>query len=160
MPLVLNSSSITGLAAVGGLSSPQTGSVIQVVQNTTIVGTVSTTSTSFVDITNATASITPSSITSKILVLWTCSGNNNLVGGANVQYQQKLLRVSTDLYTETIAAESGSGGLQVYAIFSFSMLDAPSSTSSVTYKIQHKVNNASSTGTAAGGFLTLMEIAA
>ena len=160
MPLVLNSSSITGLAAVGGLSSPQTGSVIQVVQNTTIVGTVSTTSTSFVDITNATASITPSSITSKILVLWTCRGGNNLVGGANVQYQQKLLRASTELYSGSIAAESGSGGLQVNGMFAFSILDAPSSTSSVTYKIQHAVNNGSSTGTAAGGFLTLMEIAA
>ena len=58
MPLVLNSSSISGLAAVGGLSSPQTGSVLQVV-NATYSTVATTTSGTFQD-TGLSATITPS----------------------------------------------------------------------------------------------------
>ena len=46
MPLVLNSSSITGLASSGGFSSRQTGEVLQVV-NATYSTEISTTSTSY-----------------------------------------------------------------------------------------------------------------
>jgi hypothetical protein len=135
------------------------GTVIQVVQNATSVGTVTTTSTSYVDLTNATATITPRATSSRILVLWTSQASNLLVTGANVQYFHTILRDATGLSETWIAAESGAGGLQAKGSQAMSVLDNPSTTSAVTYKIQHRTSNASSTGTAAGGFLTLLEIA-
>ena len=135
------------------------GSVLQVVQNSTTVSSVSTTSTSFVDLTNATATITPSDIANKILVLWMSFGSNSLVAATNVRYTHQILRTSTSLASVQLSAESASGGLQISGTISFSILDAPNTTSAVTYKIQHQVTNASSTGTANNGFLTLLEIA-
>ena len=135
------------------------GSVIQVVQNSSTVSTTNTTSTTYVDLTNATATITPSSASNKILVLWTSSGSNAIVASTNVIYYQNVVRTSTQLAETLLAAESGGGGLQVKGTMAFSILDAPNTTSAVTYKIQHRTSNASSTGTASNGFLTLMEIA-
>jgi hypothetical protein len=155
---------VLDLPAVSGTvlttTSPKAGNVIQVVQNTTAVGSVNTTSTSYVDLTNATATITPSNASNKILVLWTSYASNSIVGATNVSYFHQVLRTSTVLAENAIAAESGSGGIQAKASMAFSILDAPNTTSAVTYKIQHKTSNASSTGTANNGFLTLMEIAA
>lgn len=142
------------------LTNKTTGSVIQVVSNSSTIGTVSTTSTTYVDITNATATITPATSTNKVLVLWSCYGLNTLVAASNVAYAQKLVRTSTDLYTESITAASSAGGLQIQGTFAISWLDSPATTSATTYKIQHKVDNASSTGYANGGFLILMEIVA
>jgi hypothetical protein len=135
------------------------GTVIQVVRNATAIGTVTTTSTSYVDLTNATATITPRATSSRILVLWTSSASNLIVTGANVQYFHRVLRDATELTQTSIAAESGAGGLQAKGAQAMSVLDSPSTTSAVTYKIQHRTSNASSTGTATGGFLTLLEIA-
>ena len=135
------------------------GTVIQVVQNATAIGTVNTTSTSYVDLTNATATITPRGTFSRILVLWTSRASNTLVTGANVQYFHRVLRGATEITQTSIAAESGTGGLQIQGAQAMSVLDSPSTTSAVTYKIQHRTSNASSTGTANGGFLTLLEIA-
>ena len=149
-------SAITG--TISGTRLPA-GSVLQVVQNSTAVGTVSTSSTSFVDLTNATATITPSAIANKILVLWMSAGSNSLVGATNVRYTHQILRAATSLAQTQLAAESGSGGLQTSQTISFSILDAPNTTSAVTYKIQHSVTSASSTGYVSNGFLTLLEIA-
>jgi hypothetical protein len=135
------------------------GAVLQVVQNSTAVSSASTTSTSFVDITNATATITPSNITNKILALWTSSGSNSIVASTNVIYYHRILRAATQLAESFIAAESGAGGLQIKGVIGFSILDAPNTTSAVTYKIQHRTTSASSTGIANNGFLTLLEIA-
>jgi hypothetical protein len=135
------------------------GSVLQVVQNSIALGSVSTTSTSFVDLTNATATITPSNTANKILVLWMSAAGNGLVGGTNVKYTHQILRDATSLAQTQLSAESGSGGLQSTQTISFSILDAPNTTSAVTYKIQHSVTSASSTGFVSNGFLTLLEIA-
>lgn len=135
------------------------GNVLQVVNNSSSVGATSTTSTSFVDITNATATITPSSTSNKILVLWTSFGFNTIVAATNTIYYHQVLRNATALAEVQLASESSAGAIQAKGSMAFSILDAPSTTSAVTYKVQHKVNTASSTGTAANGFLTLMEIA-
>jgi hypothetical protein len=154
---------VLDLPAVSGTvlttTSPKAGNVIQVVQNSIAVGVVSTTSTSFVDLTNATATITPSNTANKILVLWMSYGSNSLVAATNVGYIQQILRTSTSLASVELSAESASGGLQISGTMNFNILDAPNTTSAVTYKIQHSVTNASSTGTANNGFLTLLEIA-
>lgn len=148
------------VAAAAGIATSKlgTGAVLRVVMNGSTGGS-STSSTTYVDVTNFTASITPSATTSKILVLATCGGYAGLVAGVNVLYYQQLLRGSTTLQEQISGAGSGSGGLQAYAPFAFSYLDSPATTSSTTYKIQHKVTNASSTGVASYGYIILMEIA-
>ena len=134
------------------------GTIIQAIRNTNAIGTVTTTSTNYVDITNAFVTITPSSTSSRILILWSTYVQNTLVANLNVTYLQRVLRGTTQL-TQTInSAESGTGGLQIKGSVAFCILDAPSTTSAVTYKIQHAVNNSSSTGSNIGGFLTVMEV--
>ena len=103
------------------------------------------------DITNLSLDITPSSTSSKILVLANvCYGgsNNNLYGSGF------LVRDSTDIGVGTTATGSrqnvsfgmdfGNGSLNEYKLRTASgmFLDSPSTTSSVTYKVQvrHNVN--------------------
>ena len=161
MPLVLNSSSISGLAAVGGLSSPQTGSVLQVVHSTYTTQQ-SSTSTNYAD-SGLSASITPTSSSSKILVI--VSHNGNLVTGAqNAISNFRLLRGSTPLINEFGAVGNSVNNIEVvYGAASASYLDSPATTSSTTYKTQFK--NKYGAGTVytnaydAAATMTLLEIA-
>lgn len=135
------------------------GKILQVLTNSTI-GDSSTTSTSYVDMTNATVTITPSSASSKILVI--ASGNMfaSIVSGVNVIAYSRLLRNSTALQEQLGSAQSGSGGLQGYFPTSFCWLDSPATTSAVTYKLQQRVNNASSTMNASQFKIIVQEVAA
>jgi hypothetical protein len=171
MPLVLNSSSITGLAPVGGLSSPQTGSVLQVVSNTYST-TTSTTSTSPVD-TGLSVSITPTSASSKILVLTTAfyqsyvtSGNARDTGGNFL-----LVRASTNIWNSSDVNAYIDGGVgatlsfNIVNLWNLSYLDSPATTSATTYKVRFNsisgrtmfINGG---GSVAPSTITLMEIAA
>jgi hypothetical protein len=141
MPLVLNSSSISGLAAVGGLSSPQTGSVIQVVQS------VKTDTISFDLASGAisgdamTASITPTSSSSKILVIFNGSvGNENTAGVYGYLYKNGSVvsnltgdsagsRQRVAVATRISEASSGQP-------LNFVYLDSPATTSSTTYSLR------------------------
>ena len=130
----------------GALNWAGGGKILQVVQ-TTKTDTFTTTSTSYVDVTGLTASITPSSASNKVLVFATLSGSTvNAVGGAPV-----LLRGSTVINQADAASNrnrsSFSGGLHtgdgsgdIYMTLNASTLclDSPSTTSSVTYKVQVK----------------------
>ena len=137
MPLVLNGSSITGLAPVGGLSSPQTGSVLQVV-SATKVDAFTTTSTSSVDITGLSVNITPTSASSKILILSQIYGG----GDATTAIYLNIVRNSTALAQGTAGtlfnSTSGSffGSANFYTVYPIVFLDSPATTSSTTYKIQ------------------------
>jgi hypothetical protein len=169
MPLVLNSSSISGLAAVGGLSSPQTGSVLQVVQ-TTINGTSTTitTNATWTDITGFTASITPTSSSSKILVMVSAQWEL-FKSGAEVTGAFKILRGSTDIFIESANSqgfEAAVNGGRTYmdGRWNGTYLDSPATTSSTTYKLQFRLQNngqitINSQGTQTGTVI-LMEIAA
>jgi len=121
------------------------GSVLQVVQ-TFKSDTFSSTSTSFADITGFSVSITPTSASNKILVLV-----NAKVGGDNtLGVGLRLLRDST------VIAEGDSAGSRKQG-FSYSrmsssnaieneaiiFLDSPSTTSSITYKLQGYSDTAS-----------------
>ena len=172
MPLVLNSSSITGLAAVGGLSSPQTGSVLQVVQaNTNTTVTVSTNT--YTD-TGLSASITPTSATSKILVLVNQQCVVNSYAGPN-GLGLRLLRGSTTIFNPSPSDAFGPfliygyAGNAIWTTVSLSYLDSPATTSSTTYKTQGRPYDStlSSSGFQAAGativgtsVITLLEIAA
>lgn len=122
------------------------GKVLQVVQ-TAKTDTFTTNSTSFIDLTGLSASITPSSTSNKILVLcdivWSITGAQAFI---------KLLRNSTDIYV----GDSSGSRLQAKASLYLpdanvtgsrviNYLDSPSTTSSTTYKIQVKSESAVNT---------------
>jgi hypothetical protein len=119
-------------AAAGG------GKLLQVVASTEKTDTFTTTSTSYVDITGITVAITPAATSSKILVL--CNVNT---GGKNGYPRfMQLLRDSTPI---SIGASAGSRILSSWGLQGgdrevnggyLMFLDAPSTTSAVTYKIQ------------------------
>lgn len=134
------------------------GSVLQVVQNGT-VGGLGSTSISYVDITNATAAITCSSTSSKVLVMWSAQASYTLVASTNVSGTYNVLRGTTSLGTRRVQVADGGGGSQGIWPVSFSYLDSPSSTDAQTYKVQQLVSSNSSTLTTSGGWLILVEIA-
>ena len=145
-----------GTVTGGTIKSP--GNIIQVV-NTAELNMMETSSTSYEDFTDATLNITPSSSSNKILVMFTCYWVNNLVGSTNVNCSFKSLRDSTNIYESFHSAESGSGGLQAKGTCNHIFVDSPSTASAVTYKVQIKVNNSSSTVYAYDGRLQAFEIA-
>ena len=116
------------------------GSVLQVVQ-TVKTSNFSTTSGSYVDITGYSATITPSSTSSKILVI------SNFFAGSDAHPYPKfqLLRNSTnifqgDSYGSSTRQSAGmySAGVSSNQIISVATcyLDSPATTSAVTYKWQ------------------------
>ena len=155
----LNNNSITSVTA---LPSGVGGKVLQVVNATFGTATQSTTST-WNDL-GLSASITPSSTSSKILVtvhLSGCQKNNNAHLGT------RILRDSTTIYTiDNMAMHTNNTNENAIGSVSTSYLDTPSTTSATTYKIQFRsVNNASyvyinnSTTGGSSSNITLMEIA-
>ena len=138
-----------------------TGSVLQVV-SATKSDIFTTSSTSFVDVTGLTVSITPKFATSKILVIMSVT---NAASVANVVSQfTQLLRNSTGLATFRVGAPAAdqAGSLN------FNYLDSPATTSATTYKVQIRGDGATvgvntlqnSTSVNAGSStITVMEIA-
>jgi hypothetical protein len=117
----------------------QTGAVLQVVQ-TTMTGTFSTTSTTFTDLTGMSASITPSSTSSRILVIAYLTGSQsgynavrvNLVRGSTNIFQPASGLGST--YSGTVTASNTVSPLTI------AFVDSPSTSSLVTYKLQCATN--------------------
>jgi hypothetical protein len=135
------------------------GAVVQTVMSSSLGGSV-TNSTTYADVSSATVTITPSSSTSKILILATGTTGFTDVTGANITADTQLVRSpSTSLQIQTVGASSTSG-IGVSGAISYSYMDAPGTTSSVTYKLQQKVSNASSTLTSTNIWLIALEIAA
>ena len=138
------------------------GNILQVV-SATYSTVVSTGSLIFID-TGLTASITPSSTSSKILVLVSQNGLAKSSANAGSAIQLKLLRNSTQIgYSDYVGWTGTAMGMYPGGV-SFSCLDSPSAITSVTYKTQFAnpqdanfvyVQVASSTSN-----ITLMEVAA
>jgi hypothetical protein len=119
-----------------------------------------TNSTSYADISYANVTITPSSATNKVLVIATGTSDFGAVVGYGISADTQLVRSpSTSLQIQTIGT-SGTGGVGATGAVSYSYMDAPATTSAVTYKLQQKVSNASSTLTSTNIWLIAMEIAA
>ena len=132
------------LTATGKLvaSSMPTGSVLQVV-NATYSTQTSTASGSYSD-TGLTASITPSSTSSKILIIVQQTGCGKTTNDTTLQL--KLLRNSTDLYWfERSGGWTGSAASNYIGTCGISYLDSPATTSSVTYKTQMAAFSAAAT---------------
>jgi len=146
---------ITG--AAGSIVAP--GHIIQVVVDDPLSSNVSTTSGSFVD-TGLSVNITPSSTSSKILILSTSIVLNNT---NNCGVELKVVRDSTDIWIGRGAAQDGlvnwiaSGyGAQSCTI---NTIDSPSSTSSTTYKLQYAEEFGGTAFIYTGATFMAMEIA-
>ena len=160
MAIVINGTgTITGISATDGLSSPQTGSVIQTVYaNSTSV--VSTSSTSYVT-TGFSASITPKFATSKILVLY---AGQSYIDTKGVLAYLAIYRGESAVYSNgamlinSSATTSGMAGTPTLIY-----QDSPATTSSTTYTMYFKVGGSATftlNGDSASAYsLTLMEIA-
>ena len=158
-------------SGVPGKANLPTGSVLQVVQSTTTSST-NTSSTSYVD-TALTASITPSSSTSKIFVLvqsniWLFTGAN----GYNCYGLCNILRGATQIIqvNSMVDCQNTPNGPTGCAPVVINYLDSPATTSSTTYKVQVRSGSTSYSNQVTfnynAGFgtptatITLMEIAA
>ena len=115
-----------------------TGSVLQVVQTVKSDTFSITTSSSWQDITGMSVSITPTSSTSKILVLADIAGN-----GTSQSATVRLVRGSTAIFTGDAAGSRPLGSANwldnsQYAVEvrTIIYLDSPATTSSTTYKLQ------------------------
>ena len=156
--------------ASSGQSIPKaalpTGSVLQVVN--AVYSTSASKSGNTLSDTGLTASITPTSSSSKVLVLVTHNGCRKET--SNTTLSVKLLRNSS-----VINSIEGNGGRTAdnstlhFGGISFCVLDTPATTSSVTYKTQFLSTNNTDTVYINDGFdgsnpasstITLMEIAA
>jgi hypothetical protein len=161
----LAASKLTGaLPAISGAALtnlPGGGKVLQVVTGTYSTETNSTSAT-YAD-TGLSATITPSSTSSKILVF----GSNNGCGkkSGDTYGDLQLLRGTTSLYVPHTRFAFSNNQEWVYGLsLSFHYLDSPSTTSATTYKTQFK--NVSAAGTvrvqdnASVSTITLVEIGA
>lgn len=132
--LVADSAEATGLkwaAPAGG------GKVLQVVEGVLTAG-VSTTSSTFAD-TGLTVSITPSSATSKVLIIATISSVAKWEGNAGDAVVFKMLRGSTDIFLAGgYNGFTGVSSKHNFGTVAMTKLDSPSTTSATTYKVQWK----------------------
>lgn len=153
----------SGAITAGALPA---GSVLQVVTATS-ESAGATTSTSFVSYISA--NITPSSTSSKILLLFSAPlGYEDFRGGSSFYHFSTFFRDSTDLGRSNGNGITGTYQFAVsYNDFPLNnggmhLLDSPSTTSQITYSVRHKVNTSSASvrwnldGVA---HFTLMEIA-
>tara|TARA_Y100001937_G_scaffold5392_1_gene7106 strand:- start:127 stop:690 length:564 start_codon:yes stop_codon:yes gene_type:complete len=92
-----------------------------------------TTSTSYVDVAGLTLSITPSATSSKILLLYHAQVSNVDYESSTTYGSVRVLRDST-----TVSESNRLNGYMKYNhdMWTMSILDTPSSTSSLTYKVQ------------------------
>ena len=122
------------------------GKVLQVV-SVTKVDVFTTTSTSFVDVTGLTVSITPSATSSKILIMSTFQAGNsgNTTDFFNLVRDSTALAQGTGGSTNATAVAAPGPTPSLLDTVSISNLDSPATTSATTYKIQMKV--AAGTGT-------------
>ena len=146
-----------GSAWIGGA-----GKVLQVVHSQYTTST-STISASYVT-TGATATITPSSTTSKILVTASATLQNSGTGTAVRATMFRGTVAGTNLATGTTVAAGGYAYPAILTTCSMTFLDSPSTTSAQIYTLGFATGNGSVTATAqpdtTSTLITLMEISA
>ena len=138
------------------------GQVLQVV-NATYATQSSTSSGTFAD-SGLSATITPKSSTSKILIIATIAGVYHASNSAALNAQ--ITRSGSSILAfESVSAFAGASGTGAGSA-NVSYLDSPATTSATTYKIQVSAQNAatiywnlSNSGVQATSTMTLMEVA-
>ena len=152
------------------------GKVLQVVSTSTVTNT-TIASTTYTDVTNMTLNITPTSASSKVLVLVTLpSAALVSTAGDTTGNSMRILRGATVITNYYNSGFGDGGAFYVYAggpganiggVYGVSFLDSPATTSATTYKVQGRVLATANSGTAyfgggatAAGSVILMEIGA
>jgi hypothetical protein len=158
--LVADSAEATGLKWVTPAGG---GKVLQVVYGTYDVDT-TIASLTFTD-TGLSLAITPTSATSKILILATQSAYVEASTAITTAVGLRLLRTSTTIYTQGDSSQSwGVRAIEGLNNVPIVYLDSPSTTSATTYKIQSRNNDTaggrSSTFNVGLSTMTLIEIGA
>lgn len=167
--LTLPDNTGTILTSGGTISTSQlpAGSVLQVVSATYSTET-TVSSTSYAD-SGLSASITPTSASSKILVISSISADYIRASNVLVFVFSRLVRGATQIMEQGGyfgAATSSTGSVYFGHCHSIIYLDSPATTSSTTYKVQGKVSATANNATLrfqidnTTSTLTLMEIAA
>ena len=138
------------------LSAP--GHIIQVVHDDELSANITTSGTTYID-TGMSVNLTPSSTSSKILILCSHTTLNNADSGG---IELRVLRDSTDIWT----GRGDSDGIvhwttQEYGVQqgSINTIDSPSSTSAITYKLQYRKFNVGTAYLYQGTTFIAMEIA-
>ena len=157
----------TYLASGAARSNWGAGGVLQVL-STTKTDSFSSSSAPFVDITGLSVAITPSSTSSKILVMATVA-----VGNSSNNAQLNLVRNGTNISQSTSGTANNTVAMDFpssYKLITYPImyLDSPATTSAVTYKIQLGPNGATAYINVRGtdqyfgstSTITVMEIAA
>jgi hypothetical protein len=135
------------------------GAVVQTVMSSSLGGSI-TNSGSYVDVTYANVTITTSSAANKVLIIATGTSDFGAVVGSGITADTQLVRSpSTSLQIQTVAT-TGTGGVGATGAIAYSYLDSPATNGSITYKLQQRVSNTSSTLTSKNIWLIAMEIAA
>lgn len=162
--LTADSSTATGVK----WATPAGGGKILQVVNATQTTQQSITSTSPVD-TNISASITPSSASSKVLVQITLpiyldgTGTAMSAGGRLLRGATTIADYSTYSFSGIFIGTAAGTGLTVYDTVTLTWLDSPATTSATTYKLQAQVSSGDTLYIAASSIPTsiiLMEVAA
>ena len=136
------------VATNGGLEFGTAGGILQVVQ-TVKTDNFSTSSTTFVDVTGLSVAITPSSASSKVLIM--INMNSSTSGGNNGMI--KLVRGSTDIGVGDASGSRLQATAQTRmdndsnscATLTTCFLDSPNTTSATTYKVQYEVQGGTGT---------------
>ena len=141
--ITLNNNSLSSVTA---LPAGVGGKVLQVV-STNKTSLFSTTSTSYVDVTGLSVSITPSSTSNKIFIITTPSINvSDEASNFYLDSYVYLLRNSTGIAESRGAVNTGNTSLaDNFQNSCISYLDTPNTTSSITYKIQTKCSSSNFT---------------
>lgn len=111
------------------------GQVIQTVFLNNIAGSTNSTA-SYVDVTGASLAITPTNSSNKVDV--TFSFNTDVVNSTFAEANYKILRGAVDISTEAgnpITVVSKGGDITTW--ITWTLVDAPATTSATTYKLQH-----------------------
>ena len=108
------------------------GKVLQVVE-AQASGSLTSPTTSFADVASSSITITPSSTSSKILLMWNTGGMSN---GSNNAIKFKVIRGSTQV--RGMSRFGYSAGTWNPMPISIQYLDSPATTAAVTYKLQAK----------------------
>jgi hypothetical protein len=147
--LTADSTAATGIK----WAAPAGGGKIAQVVSTTKTDTFTLTSGTYTDVTGLSVSITPTSATSKILIMVSMMGHGTNSGGATGDLGGRLVRDSTAISIGTststripasvsVGSDASTSG-QFFSGVTF--LDSPATTSATTYKMQVKANGGSGT---------------
>ena len=157
---------VNRIIPVNGVPTGGGGGIIQMKQ-TVLPTDVSTTSTSFVDASGFSVTITPTSASNKILVVLSCRVNTSSGSNTNSRASISVFRDATNIVNQFVGTFFGGvtgNDFNTYNSTNTSYLDSPATTSSITYQVKFASDNSACTTSINGGsspprsYLTVMEV--